>query len=111
PCRSTLTITGSCGRIGGMGNLVAKLATTVSAIGASVVARKMTDGTWKFVTGNDSPSNPEDPDIDIKEAVAFAILSGVLVGLARMLANRQATKFVAKTQGKSSKEVGDKANA
>ena len=94
-----------------MGNLVAKLATTVAAIGASVVARKMTDGTWKFVTGNDSPSNPEDPDIDIKEAVAFAILSGVLVGLARMLANRETTKLFAKAQGKSTEQVGDEANA
>lgn len=94
-----------------MGNLVAKLATTAAAIGASVVARKMTDGTWKFVTGKDSPSNPEDPDIDIKEAIAFAVLSGALIGLARMLANRETTKLVAKSSGKSSAQVGDEANA
>lgn len=94
-----------------MGNLVAKLVTTAAALGAAAIARKATDGTWKFVTGNDSPSNPEDPDIDIKEAVAFAILSGVLMGLARMLANREATKLVAKSQGRNSAEVGDKANA
>ena len=94
-----------------MGNLVAKLATTAAAIGASVVARKMTDGTWKFVTGKDSPSNPEDPDIDIKEAIAFAVLSGVIMGLARMLANRQATKVMAKGQGKSSKQLAEKINS
>ncbi|MFB9731432.1 DUF4235 domain-containing protein [Ornithinimicrobium kibberense] len=93
-----------------MGNLVAKLATTAAAIGASVVARKMTDGTWKFVTGKDSPSNPEDPDIDIKEAIAFAVLSGAVVGMVRMLANRQTTKVVAKGQGKSSKQLADETN-
>ncbi|MFK5647487.1 DUF4235 domain-containing protein [Ornithinimicrobium sp. LYQ121] len=93
-----------------MGNLAAKLLTTVAAIGAAALARKMTDGTWKLVTGKDSPSNPEDPDIDIKEAIAFAVLSGVVMGLARMLANRQATKVMAKGQGKSSKQLADSIN-
>ena len=93
-----------------MGNLVAKLVTTGSAILAGIVAKKTTDSTWKFVTGSDSPENPEDPDIDLKEAVAFAVLSGVIVGLARMLANRQATKIVAKGAKKSSAEVAEATN-
>lgn len=88
-----------------MGNLVAKLATTAAAIGASLVARKLTDGTWKFVTGKPSPSNPEDPEIDLKEAIAFAVVSGVFVGLVRMLANRQTTRVLGKAQGKPSEQV------
>ena len=70
-----------------------------AAVGAGIVARKVTDGTWKFVSGGDSPKNPEDPDIDIKEAVAFALLSGAIVGLTRMVANRQATKLYQKSTG------------
>ncbi|SOC56881.1 DUF4235 domain-containing protein [Ornithinimicrobium cerasi] len=93
-----------------MGNLVAKLVTVAAAFAATTVARKMTDGTWKFVTGKDSPSNPEDPDIDLKEAVAFAVLSGVLMGLARMLANRQTTRVLAKGQGKSPEQLADQTN-
>ena len=93
-----------------MGNIVAKLLTTGAVIAASTIARKATDGTWKFVTGSDSPSNPEDPDIDLKEAVAFAVLSGALVGLARMLANRESTKVIAKASGKSPKQVADETN-
>ena len=93
-----------------MGNLVAKLLTVAAAIGASSVARKTTDGTWKFVTGKDSPGNPEDPDIDFKEAVAFALLSGAIIGLARMLASRQTTKAVAAARGKSPQEVADETN-
>lgn len=93
-----------------MGNLVAKILTAGAAVAASMIARKATDGTWKFVTGNDSPTNPEDPDIDIKEAIAFAVLSGALVGLARMLANRQTTKVVAKGSGKSSEKLADQTN-
>lgn len=94
-----------------MGNFVAKIATAAAAFAAAAIARKATDGTWKFVTGSDSPSNPEDPDIDIKEAVAFAVLSGVIMGVARMLAQRESSKLVARSQGKSSKEVADQASA
>lgn len=94
-----------------MGNIVAKILTAGAAVAASFIARKATDGTWKIVTGGDSPTNPEDPDIDIKEAIAFAVLSGALIGLARMLANRQTSKVVAKTSGKSSAQVADATNS
>lgn len=90
-----------------MGNIVAKLATTAAAVGASFVANKLTNGTWKFVTGRDSPENPEDPDIDFKEAVAFAVLSGVIVGLARMIANRQSSRVIARASKKTSEQIAD----
>ncbi|WP_256842692.1 DUF4235 domain-containing protein [Ornithinimicrobium cryptoxanthini] len=93
-----------------MSNIVARILTAGAAVTASFIARKATDGTWKFVTGSDSPENPEDPDIDIKEAIAFAVLSGALVGLARLLANRQTSKVVAKGSHKSSEQVADAAN-
>ncbi|NLG20784.1 MAG: DUF4235 domain-containing protein [Actinomycetales bacterium] len=94
-----------------MGNLVWKLLATGAALGASVVARKLTDGTWKFVSGGDSPANPEDPDIDVKEAIAFAVLSGAIVGLSRMLANRQATKLYQKSTGHLPKALADAKSA
>ena len=90
-----------------MGNLVWKIMAAGAAVAASVVARKLTDGTWKFVSGGDSPSNPEDPDIDIKEAVAFAVLSGAIVGLSRLVANRQATKLYQKSTGHLPKALAD----
>ena len=43
-----------------MGNLVAKLLTVGAVLAASAIAHKATDSTWKFVTGSDSPANPED---------------------------------------------------
>lgn len=92
-----------------MGNLVWKVMATAAAVGAGVVARKLTDGTWKFVSGGDSPMNPDDPEIDIKEAIIFALFSGALIALARMLANRETTKVLAKSQGKSRAQVADEA--
>lgn len=86
-------------------NIMAKVVTTGAALLASVVAKKATDGTWSFVTGKEAPENPDDPDIDLKEAILFAVLSGTLVALARMLANRETTKMLAKSQGKSREQV------
>ncbi|MCE0485981.1 DUF4235 domain-containing protein [Ornithinimicrobium sediminis] len=91
-----------------MSNLVWKVMATGAAVGASIVARKLTDGTWKFVSGGDSPTNPEDPDIEWKEAVAFALLSGAIVGLTRMLANRQAARVYQKSTGHMPKDLAKK---
>lgn len=82
-----------------MGNMTWKLLSLGAALAASAVARKVTDGTWKFVSGGDSPTNPEDPDIEWKEAVAFALVSGAIIGLSRMLANRSAARVYTKSTG------------
>ncbi len=82
-----------------MNNVLWKLLSVGAAAAASLVARKLTDGTWKFVSGGDSPQNVEDPDIDWKEAVTFALLSGALIGLSRMMANRQAARVFTKATG------------
>lgn len=83
-----------------MGNIGWKLLAAGAGLAAGVVAQKLTDGTWRFVSGHESPANPEDPDIDWREAVAFAVFSGAVVGLSRMLANREAAKFYRKSTGK-----------
>lgn len=87
-----------------MNNLAWKALATAAAVGAGITARKVTDGTWKFVTGSDSPSNPDDPEIGWGEAVAFALVSGSIVGLSRMVANRQAAVVYRKIAGGSSSE-------
>ncbi len=91
-----------------MGSLAWKVLGTGSAVLGGIVARKLTDGTWKFTTGNESPSNPEDPDVEWKEAVAFALLSGAVVGLTRMVASRQAAAIYKKSTGHLPKQVQEK---
>lgn len=88
-----------------MGDKLWKLATTGAAIGSGIFAKKITETTWKFITGGDSPTNPEDPDIDWGEAVAFALLSGAIVQLIRMMVNRQSTKAFQKSTGRLPKSV------
>jgi len=82
-----------------MGNAVWKVMAMGSAIGASMVARKLTDGSWKFIRGDEPPKNPEDPDTDWPEAIAFALLSGAIVGLSRLVASREAAAIYKKSTG------------
>ena len=45
------------------------------------------------------PANPEHPDTTWAEAVAFAVVSGAIVGVARMLAARKAAEYYRKSTG------------
>jgi len=88
-----------------MGNAVWKVMAMGAAIGASVVAHKLTDGSWKFIRGTEPPKNPEDPDIDWSEAIGFALLSGAIVGLSRMVASRQAAAIYKRSTGQLPKAM------
>jgi hypothetical protein len=71
----------------------------VSALAAAAAARKGLNTSWKAATGKNPPENPADPDVDISEAVAWAVVSGVAIGVARMLAQRKAASYYARSTG------------
>jgi hypothetical protein len=54
---------------------------------------------WKVATGKEPPQNPADPDVSIGEAVAWAVVSGVAIGVARMLASRKAANYYRRSTG------------
>jgi len=49
---------------------------------------------WKRVTGKEPPSDPHDPQVSIREALSWAVLLGVGIETARLLAMRAATRRV-----------------
>lgn len=71
----------------------------LGAAAAGWVARKGLATTWAAATGNEPPANPESPETTWKEAVAWAVVSGVVFGLARLLAERQAAAAWRKRKG------------
>lgn len=71
----------------------------VAALGAASVAKKALDGGWKAATGKQPPANPADPDVEFREAVAWAAVSGTFVALAKMLAQRRAAGYYLKSTG------------
>ena len=61
-----------------------------SVLGATVLARKVVDTTWKVgAKGKPAPNDPTDPDARLREALLFAVLSGTVVGVARVLVARK----------------------
>ncbi|MGH3657163.1 MAG: DUF4235 domain-containing protein [Micromonosporaceae bacterium] len=65
----------------------------VSTFAAVAVTKKAVDTGWRWVTGNEPPAEPDDPDLTWREAVTWAIASGVGVAVARLLAGRQAARM------------------
>jgi hypothetical protein len=71
----------------------------VSAVLAGIAARKVMTKGWHAATGDDPPANPAAPGTQWREAIPFALASGALLGLARMLATRKAADYYAKSTG------------
>jgi hypothetical protein len=65
----------------------------VSTLGATALAKKAVDATWKLgAKGKEPPTDPADPEIDVREAIVFAILSGAAVSVVRMFIARRLAK-------------------
>ena len=82
-----------------MGSLVWKVLGTGGAILAGIIARKVTVSGWKLATGSPPPANPEDPEVEWKEALGFALFSGAVVGIARLMTTKKAADFYTKSAG------------
>jgi hypothetical protein len=71
----------------------------VAALVATTVAKKALDTGWRAATGKNPPVNPADPDVAVGEAVAWAIFTGAVVALAKMLAQRRAANYYVRSAG------------
>ncbi len=71
----------------------------ISALVAAALAKKVLNSSWRAATGKNPPENPADPDVDVWEAVLWATISGTIVGLARMFAQRRAATYYARSVG------------
>ena len=62
----------------------------VSTLGAAALIRKAVDKTWEIGSrGKKAPNDPTDPDVTLREAIVFAIISGAAIQVVRtMLARR-----------------------
>ncbi|MBW3576695.1 MAG: DUF4235 domain-containing protein [Actinobacteria bacterium] len=65
---------------------------TVAAIAAAALVRNAATAAWKRTRNADPPANPASPYTRWSEAIAWAALTGMLVGIARMLASRGAAE-------------------
>jgi hypothetical protein len=80
-------------------DMVTRVAGMGAAFAAAFLARKIITFAWTRVTGKEPPVSPEDPEVGIKEALGWAVVTGVGLEAARLLATRAATKQVRAYQG------------
>jgi hypothetical protein len=60
-----------------------QLVTTVAVTGGVFLLRKLLATAWTKVTGKVPPTDFTDPDVTLPEALAFAVVTGLIVEAAR----------------------------
>jgi hypothetical protein len=90
-----------------VGSLAWKVLGTGAAVGAGVLAKRLVTSAWKLATGKEPPANPEDPEVSWKEALGWAVASGAVVGVARLLATRKAARYFTESAGHRPKGLNE----
>jgi hypothetical protein len=80
-----------------------------AALAAATLARKGLTTSWKLATGKNPPDNPADPNVDLREAVLWALLSGMVFALVKMLATRRAARYYMRSTGNVPPELESEA--
>lgn len=66
---------------------------------AGVLTLQLTRSLWQVATRKKAPSDPEHPDIDIREAVMWAVLSGVTAELVKVAVSRKTAQYWVRSTG------------
>jgi hypothetical protein len=74
------------------GDYGSKAVATLAGMAAAFVARKAIVFAWTKITGREPPGKAEDPDVALGEALAWTVLLGAGVAVAKVLAVRLATR-------------------
>ena len=76
-----------------------KLMGSGSAVIAGIATARALDATWRTATGRKPPTKPESPDVAGREALLWAALSGMAIGVAKTYATRRAAVYWMKSTG------------
>ena len=69
-------------------HLLGKPGTAALLVATAMLTRKSLAKTWEAVGDKPAPPDEDNAEVDLREAVAWALLSGAAVGLARLFARR-----------------------
>jgi hypothetical protein len=81
-----------------------------SAVFAGVATARALDAVWRTATGRRPPTKPESPAIAGREALLWAGLSGMAIGVAKTYATRRAAQYWVKSTGELPPGMADKAD-
>ena len=72
---------------------------SAAAIGAVMATKPLVERVWTLLARREAPGNPAHQDVSWGEALAWALVTGALVGVIRLLAQRLAAAAWAKATG------------
>jgi hypothetical protein len=87
------------GNGGDNGKVGYKVMATFASLFGAYAARKALHLMWKATTGKQPPANPEHPEVTWAEAIGWAVVSGAVIGVARMAAQRKVAASWHKSTG------------
>jgi hypothetical protein len=64
------------------------LAVSMAAVAAVAASKPLLERSWRLAIGSEPPGNPAHQDVSWREAVLWALLTGAVVGVVRLLAHR-----------------------
>ena len=76
-----------------------KLMDRGTTIGGALLARQVSSAAWRAATGRKPPVTGRHPEVDAREAVAWAVVGGALVELTKLGLRRWATTYWVKSTG------------
>lgn len=70
-----------------------------AAIGATAATKPLVEKLWSAATGKEPPGNPAHRDVTWGDALLWAVFTGALVGVIRLVAQRGAAEAWRKVTG------------
>lgn len=72
---------------------------SAAAVGAVVATKPLIDGAWRAAFGSEPPGNPAAEDVSWRDAIVWALVTGAIVGVIRLVAQRLAAGAWQKATG------------
>lgn len=76
-----------------------RLLTVIAAAAGTFAARKTLRLVWKAASGKEPPAKPEHPEVTWTEAVSWAVVSGAVMGAARLAAQKKVAQSWQRSTG------------
>ncbi len=76
-----------------------RLMDRLSTVAAGLLAREVSTLTWRAATGRKPPTAGRHPEVETKEAVAWAVVGGALVEVVKLLVRRYAAGYWVRSTG------------
>lgn len=70
-----------------------------AAVVAAIASTQAVNLTWRAALGRKPPASPENPEVTMREAIAWAVISGSAAQIARIVATRKAVDYWMRSTG------------